>query len=208
MFCGNCGTENPEGTPFCAGCGAALGGTKSKGGNFKVNPKVIIAAVVGVLAVVILVTLLFGGNSPTKVVDKFMAAVVDADAKGMMKQVSDDVIDYMMEEEDMDKDDWNDQLDDLSDNMKDMYEQMEDYYDGKVKITYDVKSEKDLDEDELEDLQDYYEDKYDIKVKDAKTVKVKVTTKCGDYKDSNTMELVVVKIGGKWSIDIDSADMF
>lgn len=214
MFCGKCGTENVEGTPFCAGCGADLGGGKSKSklkvGKFNLdlkNRKTLIALGAGVLALVVVLVLLFGGNSPKKVADKFMNAYVDADAKGMMKVVHDDIIDQIMEDEDMDKDDWNDQLDELSEGLEAMYEQMEDYYDGKLKLTYEVKSEKDMKGDDLDDLKDEYEDEYDLKVKDAKLVKVKLTVKCGDYKESETMELVVVKIGGKWYIDPNSMPM-
>lgn len=217
MFCGKCGTQNVDGTPFCAGCGAPLGGAAN--GGKKVNlPKVgklnlkdrktLISLGAGLLALVLIFVLLFGGNSPKGVVKKYMKAIQKADAAAVVKLLPKKVVNEAKDEMDMSNKEWKEYLEEMSEDLADSYEAMEEYYDGKLKITYEIKDVEKLDKDDLKDLKEEYKDELDIKVKDARIVEVKVTTKIGDEKMKSEQEILVIKVGGKWCLDPYSADIF
>ncbi len=214
MFCGNCGTENPEGTQFCAGCGADLAGEKPqeksarkpglpklKVGKFHIDlndRKVLIA---GAVVLVLILVLIFGGNSPKRVVKKYMAAMENANGKSIYKLLPKQYINYLKDEQDMDKDDLKDMYTEWSEEIEESYENLKDEYDAKVKISYDIQDVVKIKGDDLEDIQDRYEDYYDMKVTAAKKVEVDYTLKCGDeYRQDFIQWITVIKVGGKWCI--------
>ena len=215
MFCGKCGTQNAEGVPFCAGCGAPLGGGSKKEKKFnlpKINinlkdRKTLICLGAGAIVLVVLLFLLFGGRSAKGTAEDFMDAMIDADSEAMFDLVPGKVIDYLMEEEDMDKRDLQEMYEELDEELVEMYEEMEDYYGGKLKITYEIADEWEIDGDDLEDIQEMYEE-FDVKVKAAKVIEIDMTMKVGSHKEKDTIELVVIKVGGSWYIDADSIPGF
>jgi len=181
--------------------GAAPGGSK------KSNPMGAVLAAVAAIVVIILLISLFGGNSPKKVAKKTMDAMMDCNMNKVVKLMHKDVIDAVLEELDMDEDDFEDLLDEASEEAKDGLEEMEDEYDD-YKISYKIKDVEDMDDDEFDDLKDMYDDDLDIKVKKAKVVEIEVTEKYDGDKEEDDMELIIVKIGGKWYLDPSSISMF
>ena len=213
MFCGKCGTQNGEGAMFCAGCGADLSGenwgNQPTRGAVKKNRNIgLFAVIAGVVALVAVLVLLFGGRSAKSTVKKYMNASIDADAAKIMKLIPKKVINEAKDEMDMDKDDWNDYIDDLSESIQDNYDWIEDYYGGKLKITYEIVDEEDVDKDDLEDIQDDYKDEFDIKVKDAKEIEVEMTMKIGSEKQETTVTVALIKVGNTWYLDIMNMDLF
>lgn len=216
MFCGNCGTQNAEGTQFCAGCGADLGGGKPqapksgkklpkfKVGKFNIDlndRKSLIGVIAGAAALVLILFLLFGIRTPSSVAKKYMAAMEDANGKGIYKLLPKQYINYLKDEQDMDKDDLKDMYEEWSEEMEETYEDLKDEYDAKVKISYDIQDVVKIKGDDLEDLQDMYEDYYDMKVTAAKRVEVDFTLKCGDeYRQDFIQWVTVIKVGGKWCL--------
>ena len=65
--------------------------------------------------------------------------------------------------------------------------------------------EDDYDRDELDDVKDDYAD-YDVKVKSAKTVEVKVSMEFLGQKQTEELDVPVVKIGGDWYVDFINLD--
>ena len=200
MFCGNCGTQNPDNAPFCAGCGAKLNeapvapaapetdfapvrrpAPKSKKG-------LLVGIIAAVVAVAVALVLIFCISTPKGVARKYIKAMEKGDAKALLKLMHKDVV----KEDIGDKDDQEDWIEE----MEEQYEEYEIEY-SKMKIT-DV---EDMDEDDLEDLQDEYEEEYDLKVKAAKeiTIEYDLETAFGEA-EGEEMTLIVVKIGGKWYI--------
>lgn len=145
------------------------------------------------------------GKSAKAVAEQFMDGLADADAEAMFDLLPDEVVEYIMEDEGMSKSDWNEQIDYLSESLKEMYEETEEYYGGKLKITYEITDEWDLEDEELEELQEDYED-VDVKIKAAKVIEVEAVMNCGDYEEPTTFELVVLKIGSNWYLDFDSLE--
>lgn len=147
-------------------------------------------------------------KSAKAVAEAFMDAMINADSKAMFDLVPEEVMDYLMESEDMSKSDLKEMYAELDEEMAESFEEMEEYYGGKMKISYDVVDEYDLDEDDLADIQEMYEE-LDIKVKAAKVIELETTMKVGgEVIEEDYMELVVIKVGSNWYIEIEQIPGF
>lgn len=213
MFCGKCGAKNEDSAIFCAECGnlmaaqpaapaateAPATATGSKPG-FTLNNRnigIIAVAAVAALALIIGCFFIFGGRSYKAVVKDYFKAIEKADAKLMMDLLPDDLIKYVMEEEDMTK---KEMIEDLQDELDSMHK----YYD-KLKISYEIEDTEDFGKDDLKDLKEDYKE-CGVKVKDAMVVEVEVTLEFDGNEVSNTMELTLIKVGGSWYMGIESMD--
>ena len=189
-FCGNCGSNIPEGSPFCPNCGApaqsAQAATAEKTGNGLDVKKIIIGGVAVVL-VVLFCVLIFGGCSsgPEKAVDNMMEAIY----KDFDKDAAVDLIHEDMSKEIGAKD--------SAKYLTNLWEDLKE--DDEVELEWKIDKVKDVDEDDLEDIQDLYDDRYDLEVTDAKEVKVEYTIyEDGDEEEDDKLKVTVVKIDGDW----------
>ena len=214
MFCGKCGAKNNDSAVFCAECGnriaaaqpaapaapatteAPATATGSKPG-FTLNNRnigIIAVAAVAALALIIGCFFIFGGRSYKDVVKDYFKATEKADAKLMMELLPDDLIKYVMKEEDMTR---KEMVEDLQDSL-DMIHR---YYDD-VKISYEITDTDDFDKDDLEDIKEDYKE-IGVKVKDAMVVEVEVTMELDGNERTTTQELTLIKVGGSWYLDIE-----
>jgi uncharacterized membrane protein YvbJ len=217
MFCGKCGAKNDDSAVFCAECGnriqaaapvapaapaanpapaAAPVATGSKPG-FTLNNRnigIIAVAAVAVIALLISCFFIFGGRSYKDVVRDYFKATEKADAKLMMELLPDDLIKYVMKEEDMTKKE-------MTEDLQDSLDMIHRYYD-EVKISYEITDTEDFDKDELKEIKEMYEE-IDVKVKDAMIVEVEVTMELDGDERTTTQELTLIKVGGSWYLDIE-----
>ena len=217
MFCGKCGAKNDDSAVFCAECGnriqaaapvapaapaanpapaAAPVATGSKPG-FTLNNRnigIIAVAAVAVIALLISCFFIFGGRSYKDVVRDYFKATEKADAKLMMELLPDDLIKYVMKEEDMTKKE-------MTEELQDSLDMIHRYYD-EVKISYEITDTEDFDKDELKEIKEMYEE-IDVKVKDAMIVEVEVTMELDGDERTTTQELTLIKVGGSWYLDIE-----
>jgi uncharacterized membrane protein YvbJ len=217
MFCGKCGAKNDDSAVFCAECGnriqaaapvapaapaanpapaAAPVATGSKPG-FTLNNRnigIIAVAAVAVIALLISCFFIFGGRSYKDVVKDYFKATEKADAKLMMELLPDDLIKYVMKEEDMTKKE-------MTEDLQDSLDMIHRYYD-EVKISYKITDTEDFDKDELKEIKEMYEE-IDVKVKDAMIVEVEVTMELDGDERTTTQELTLIKVGGSWYLDIE-----
>ena len=217
MFCGKCGAKNDDSAVFCAECGnrfqaaapvapaapaanpapaAAPVATGSKPG-FTLNNRnigIIAVAAVAVIALLISCLFIFGGRSYKDVVRDYFKATEKADAKLMMELLPDDLIKYVMKEEDMTKKE-------MTEDLQDSLDMIHRYYD-EVKISYEITDTEDFDKDELKEIKEMYEE-IDVKVKDAMIVEVEVTMELDGDERTTTQELTLIKVGGSWYLDIE-----
>ena len=214
MFCGKCGAKNDDSAVFCAECGnriaaaqpaapaapatteAPATATGSKPG-FTLNNRnigIIAVAAVAALALIIGCFFIFGGRSYKDVVKDYFKATEKADAKLMMELLPDDLIKYVMKEEDMTR---KEMVEDLQDSL-DMIHR---YYDD-VKISYEITDTDDFDKDDLKDIKEDYKE-IGVKVKDAMVVEVEVTMELDGNERTTTQELTLIKVGGSWYLDIE-----
>lgn len=201
MFCGYCGQQNPDDSLFCSNCGASLqtspavhppvaNGSGSFKGPDSRTVKIIAAAAGCVAALIVVVVLLINvlGGGETKPVKTFLTGLEKCNVEKMLSVFPDEI----MDEADLDKSD-----------IRDLQEELEDIMDDEdIKISFEIKDTKDVKRSTLRELQDLYDDAYDLEVTDAKTIKAKVTAEVDGDKEKETMEFGVVKIGGKWYMDI------
>ena len=225
MFCENCGNKLAEGSAFCTNCGARVGGAPAAAPaapaaaapspfativrKVKANKKVALigAAALVVIVAVILVLTLAGGRTAEGTVQQFMDATVKADVTKIFELIPEDVKEYLAEEEGYKKSEIKKLIKEMEEDLKDSYESMEDYY-GEFEMTYKIKGEEELSRSDLKDLKEEYSD-IGVKVSEAKVFEVQVTMDFEDYgKEKNTMEIVVIKVGNNWYIDIMSVDLF
>jgi hypothetical protein len=163
----------------------------------------IVAAVIVVLFVAF--KLLFGGGGgPEKSATKFVDSIFKGDGKAIVNMIPDKVVEEIMDEEDMTK---KEMIEELNDGLEYIKDDMDDMYD-KWSVKCKVLDTEDFSKRELRDLADRYEDSYDIDVKAAKTVSVKATLKADGETDSNTMDIVMIKVGGKWYLEYSSINRY
>lgn len=210
MFCGNCGTQNVEGTQFCAGCGAPLGGDNgnNKGGkkfnmpkfNFdlKANKK-LLAIGAGALALILVLVMLLSGGAKGAA-KRYMKACLKGNFKKVVNMQPRKVLNEIKDEMDMDKDDWKDYIEDGQDDFDDYFENLEDRYGGKPKITFEITDQWSVDKDDdlFEEVQDEYDDAYDAKVSAIKAFEIELTMKAGGEKVERTVTIYMVKVGLSW----------
>ncbi len=146
-------------------------------------------------------------RSPEDVADKFMEAVfIDKKAEDAINLIHDDVIDGFCEEEDMKKSEFEDEF---QEDLDDLFEEFDYEYDD-WSVDWTISYVEDLEEYNLEDIKDSYSDYYDVEIDDAKLVEIDATLKttCDGEKEEDTdeLEIVAVKIDGKWYLDIESME--
>ena len=225
MFCGKCGTQNPDTAAFCKNCGTRLNGqakpaaTKTTKTAVKVpsqpkrpvpkqspqqNKKVgLIAAIVIAVMVFIGVFALFGGRSYKATIKKYVNATYDVNAKAIFKLIPDDMMDYMLEDDGYDRDDLADLIDDANEDLQDMIDQIERYIGKDWKLSYKIANVEKVSKDDLADLKKDYK-KMGVRVSAAKKAKVELTVKFGETESSNTMSIPLIKVGRSWYLDVDS----
>lgn len=221
MFCKNCGAQINEGSKFCPKCGtpagnaggAAPGGTQGGyggGGSVRTakKPPYLAIGVVAVVAVVVIVAaVLIGkaifGKGYEKPLKTLIKGVEEQDGEMILSAFSEKTIDAMEEQSGMKKSE-------LEDMMEEEFEYMftdEDIDGDDIEIKYEVEKVKKLDKDDIKDIEDELKDYYDIKedISAARELDVVLTTYIdGDEEDEEDVELIVIKVDGKWYLDIDS----
>lgn len=208
MYCGNCGAQNPDGAAHCGNCGAPLN-TGAQGGavaaSAKKNRNIGIAITVGLVVVVVAAVLIIifavGGGSPKSVAEDMLEALFDGDLDKIVKMVPDELIKGIAKEEDMTT---REAREELSDMLEDELDGVSDYI-SMMDVSVKATGEDDYDSDELDDVKDDYAD-YDVKVKSAKTVEVKVSMEFLGQKQTEELDVPVVKIGGDWYVDFINLD--
>lgn len=198
-FCGNCGTNIPEGSPFCPTCGAPAPAPENQpaGGKKMDIKKLIIAGVAVVVAVVLCIVLFTSCSSgPEKVVDDYLTAMFKEFnvEEAMETCLHEDVIE---EAKDQAGDSYDMMIDALQEQFDDIEEAMEEE-DGS--IDWDIKEVDDMKKSKLEDYEEMYEDEFDLEVTDGKIVEVEVVFSSDDDEKEEDIELEVIKVDGDWYI--------
>lgn len=204
MFCRSCGAQNKDDAAFCLSCGAPLSSTGAEASVPAVarqakKPNVMVIGIAAVAVVVIVaLVMLMGGRSEKDVIKKLVKGINKGDAKSIVALIPDEVI----EESGMTKKKMTNNLEDSLDEMRDEFDDMYD----KWSISYKILDSEDYSKKELKNLNERYEDYYDvdIDIKAAKTMNVKLTAKLDDDTESNTVDLIVIKVGRSWYLDFAS----
>mgnify|MGYP007017248659 CR=1 FL=1 len=222
MFCSKCGGQFEDGASFCPNCGNTVTpephnttGVKFSSaaisekltGFFQSfdlkNPKSLGMAIAAVVVVVLLASMLFGGQSYKSAVNSFMDGVFDADAKQLLRAFPNKVIDEMCDEADMSK---REMIDYINDELDDAIDMLDSYVDEDWSVDYKIIGTESYDSDDLEWVEEEY-DEIGIKIKDAKMVTVEMTIESDDMSESEELEIGVIKVGNSWYVDAQNVDM-
>ncbi|MBQ9833390.1 MAG: hypothetical protein IJO48_06640 [Clostridia bacterium] len=209
MFCGKCGSNNPDGAFFCTACGAQM---HSQAGNALYNSPAatkrktsdrtigIIAVLLAAAIVVVLCVALFGGKSSDSVAVDFVEAMYKADAKTMCQLCPKEFIEEQIEKENFENK--NEYYDKMSEELEDRVESLETLYGEKYKFSCKSIGEEAYSNSDLRDIKEKYEDEFDIEVSDAKKEEIEVEEKGKKRSDTFTRYIPVIKIDGTWYIDV------
>ena len=218
MFCGNCGSQNPDGAVICTVCGAPLTPEKpAKKAGFdlksmdrnKLIGLGVIAAVV-LVALILVLVLVFSGRGAESTLKDYAKGVLTLDAKKVVKCIPDADIEDYAEEEDISKSEAKqeiiDDLQDILDNFEDVYDEVDPEEIGRISV--EIRDKDKWTSKEVRDYNAEYEDDHNVKIniKEGMTVEVKFTVKCDgeEYKYKIT-GVDMIKIGGSWYLTSESA---
>ena len=219
-FCGKCGSplgaadnvygapQQPAaaGNPYGASYQGASGGhaaaprparPAAPSGSGKGKLIAIVAAALVVLGLLgCWIFGVFGGGGYEDVVDDFIEAIFDGDAKGVVDCLPDQVMDYLVEEEGVSKRE-------LTEELQDGLDEIFEYMPSGLKVSHKIVYTEDVYGEDLRDLKEEYEE-IGIRVTAAKCVEVEMIASYMGMSESTEVELYVVEIGGSWYIDLES----
>ncbi len=210
MFCGKCGTQNSDSAEFCANCGAKLSKGASaqtvaipSGSQNDKNRKVgIIAVAAAAVVVVILGIILFGGRGYKATAEAFLDAQFAADAEAIFELIPQEMIDYAMEQEGYDDEDYRDLVNELEDTIQNQLDDLDAYLGVGWTASYEIVDSEDIDGSDFDDIVDAYEEEADIQVSAAKTVEAEITITADETESNVTQDLALIKVGRSWYIDV------
>lgn len=226
-FCTSCGASLDDNATFCTSCGAKLAVSSAQAAstaasdeaatpldalkdksieafnNFKNNPKrntyigIAAIAVVAIVLIILLVNLISGGYKGA--LKDYFGAIEDKDGKAYAKsQMSDDMIDYMMDEEDIDKDDF---YDGYKAGTKSTYNALKEEFGSGIKISFDVTDKEKIEKDKLEVYEAFLlETIEDIKVSKGYEVELEIEVEGKDDDETFDADAVMLKVNGDWII--------
>ena len=199
MFCGQCGSQNADDARFCANCGEVLNSTPTaEPENAPIappkKPKNLLFIIAGaVLAVALVLLLIFGIRTPKSVARKALKGFEQGNAKSIVNVLPKDLFE--------DKAERKESQEELQEELDSLQKAFDRY---NISIDFKITGVEKCDADDLEDLQDAYEYFFDMNVKAAKEVSVKMTINEDGDRDTENFSMYVIKVGGKWYVDIFS----
>lgn len=226
MFCGKCGTQNPDNAAFCKKCGTQLNVQKKVSAsttaqtpvrvrpqpqqrrpaqkkNRRQDKKVGMIAVAFIAVIVLIVAFaLFGGRSYKTTVKQFITATYDVDAEKLIKVLPDAVIDRVMKDEDYE--DYDEMIDDLNDTFESQMRSIKRYIGDDWSMSYKIIKVEKVSGKDLDELKKDYKKDFKIKVSAAKVAEVEITIKAGETENSSSLDIPLVKVGRSWYIDAPS----
>ena len=160
-----------------------------------------IAAVLIVAVMIFIGKSILSGGGETKLIKNFVEAEMTGDAETILDMIPKVVLEGAAKEMDKDvselKDELSDEFDPL---MKTINKSLGEGW----SYSYEILEIKDLSEDEIADLEEEYSEVCELSIKKAKTATVEITIKEEDTDRSEKVEIGIIKVGGKWYLDIVS----
>lgn len=225
-FCGNCGTELQDDAVQCFNCGFNVAPppaqsvnndqnltpgekianfTKDKAvwlfGKMKSDKKltgIILGSLVGVVAVIVALCLIFGGGYETAI-DNYVDAMYYGDVDAFFDSQPDVLLEKQLDEQGITESKYKEQVESL---LEVTHKTVITTYGEDFDVDYEVTYEKEIEGDDFEELLDELKGEGVPKKSVSKAYKIEVEfTIDGDKKDDTIdREFVVAKIDGDWFI--------
>lgn len=227
MFCGKCGTKNPDDSLFCVSCGARFGETapvtdvaapvRRERTQKKHTMLWLLPVIAVVLAAAALTVFLFlTGRSEKKTAELLMEAYLYGDAESLVELIPDGLYRDAVKEINQFADgetiyDVEDLKNYLEDGFQELLDEVQEdrawEYGSKWKAVYEIAEMEHITGMELGLLKQEYLEDYDLKITDAAEVEFDISIR-GEYdRDDGTETITLVKIGRKWYIDVRELEL-
>ncbi len=211
MYCPLCGSENQDNAYYCHVCGeklmprqqpqAPVAKKERKPRRSRKKLWILLSVLILVLAIGGTTTFLLLRNGPRKIVNNTLKAYYAADVSTLFDLVHEDVLDEMFGS----KSGIKAAKKTLENRIESTFERYDENWEA-WSIEYRIVDVEKLEGDALEELQDLYDDEFDCEVTAAKEVMVKLTFIQDDTRRIYDELICVVKIDGKWYLDVYSVD--
>ena len=173
-YCVNCGNAMNDADIICQNCGANNGPAQSQNASAEKLPKIKkipakfigigAVAIVAIIALIIIVSA-FSGAGYTKAIDNFIDVSVYGKLEKLEALAPDEFWEMLKDEEDMTVKKFIEAIED-TEAIDGLLEVMEEEYGKKIKVTYKVTDEDELDRDDLKELKEHLKETYGISKKD------------------------------------------
>ena len=120
--------------------------------------------------------------------------------KIILNMLPDNVLDAAAEELGIDSSELTDQMDDV---WKTAMQTVTDTLGENWSYSYDIQKIEDVSEDDIKEKEDLYSEiSCDLDITKAKTVSVEITMKGKDTESSKVLDIDLIKVKGKWYLDL------
>lgn len=211
-FCNQCGAELTDEVIFCYQCGAKADNAENiinteypQQSIYKEKRKnrlIPVLAAILIIATVITGVICFSGRSKEKVVKDFVDGITTGNVKKVMSLMPDEMFDRIADEEfDGDRDAM---LRDGEESMNEMLKSLKDKGATLKDTTYEILSEKDMDDKMKGKVIKAYDGVY-ADMTEGKILEVRINIPISGKKDGYPMDmdLYVVKLGRSWYMVMD-----
>src|SRR5699024_619978 len=127
-------------------------------------------------------------------------AQFDANAEAIIDLMPQKMMEYALEQEGYDPDDFNYLIDELNEELQDQLDSLDSYLGEGWKITYKILDDEDVKGADLDNIKNAYEDA-GVKVSAAKSVEVELTVTSDETESSNSLDVSLIKVGRSWYLD-------
>ncbi len=212
MVCKNCGANIPDTSKFCTTCGATVDAVAAQEPVFgepvaaaKDNSKLkklIIPVAAGVVALIVVLILIFGGSYKTPI-KKYFDAIESGSGSKLM--ASEPFAEKMLKAEGESSADIKEEY---KEKAEELHEDYADKYGDDFKIKYKIKDADKMDKDDLEEAEDYINlmiemsdvDMKEVNISGGYEVEVDVEVKGSEDEDEFERNFTIIKINGKWNL--------
>ena len=169
----------------------------------KINifPVVIVVLLIGAILLVGKTLLSSGGEK--SLVEKYVKAEMTGDVKTILEMFPDEVVDALCKEMGMDMSEINDRLDE---ELESAIKTINDAFGENWSYTCDIQKMEALSEDDIKEKEELYSEICELDITEAKNISVEIAVKGKDTETSKEMDFAIIKVKGKWYLDVISLD--
>lgn len=230
MFCGKCGTRNPDGSAFCVGCGTQLGEyvqTPAPVNTVRTRKKKksillwLIPVVMVILAAAVVTLGILTGRTEETAAEMFINASLYGDTEALVELIPEQLYRQALKEINLFADgEASYGVEDLKAYLQEGFQEIVDEtqedlqweYGSKWKAVYKIEASEHVTGMDLEMIKQEYLEDYGLKITDATELKIQISIRGEDGRDEETEYIDLIKIGRKWYLDpkemgIESSDL-
>lgn len=204
--CGKCQSPFVNNSTFCGKCGAP----RSEGVAAPVttlNFKLLAAVIAVVLLIGFTCSFFLGRQGYKKVIDIYFKASFTDDADRILDILPDEVIEYALEEEGYDRNEYREGRKELQKYIEETLSEAQDYLDRYLgrnwDVSYEIESVEHIKGKDLREIREMYDDEgIDLDISEAMSVELQITVTASSIDDvTQYIDIPMIKVGNSWYVD-------